>query len=148
MMVTLSRSHAGHCPDSLHGSDDVSNSNPGSNTLPSGLTPSCRSRMQRQAEPSGWTLMWSTPPENKHRVGYVRPHDIESRSAVLPDPRLQESSLSLRVLVRVVRDRRLRVDVESQAVRAKHLGPGRDQVHLLGPGDDVHGDVESAILQE
>ena len=69
MIVTLSRSHAGHCQDSPHNSGPSTNRNPGSNTFPNGLNPNCRSRMQRQAEPSGWTLIWSTPPEHRTVMG-------------------------------------------------------------------------------
>ena len=31
---------------------------------------------------------------------------------------------------------------------AEHFRPGGDQVHLLWPGDDVHGQVEAVVLQE
>ena len=120
-IVTLSRSHAGHCQDSPHNSGPSNKRNPGSNTFPNGLSPSCRSRMHRQAEPSGCTLMWSTPPEHS-TGGVVRLHDFQARSPILPDPRLQEFPFSLGVLVGVVRDRRIGIDVESQTVGAEHLG--------------------------
>jgi hypothetical protein len=38
----------------------------------------------------------------EYRMGHIRLHDLQTRSAVLPNPRLQESSLSLRVLVGVI----------------------------------------------
>ena len=78
---------------------------------------------------------------------HIRFHNFQSRSAVLPGRRLEELPFSFGVLVRVMRNRRVRVDVVPQTVSAKHLGPGGDQVHLFVPRDDVHGDVESVVLQ-
>ena len=68
-IVILSRSQAGHCQDSQRNSSPSANWNPGSNTFPNGLMPNCRSRMQRHAEPSGCTLIWSTPPEHNTVMG-------------------------------------------------------------------------------